>query len=104
MPQQLTVRKGTAPAEGYYPGVAHISRVGRSVGPDVRLVAGPEVKPEFSLDERHCHYAENEVQCGSWPVKNKPNPEQFCAGHMRKLEAANGAEPTGDQGLRTSAP
>ena len=104
MPQQLTVPKGAALAAGYYPGAAQVNRTGRSEGTSVRLVAGPEYKAPFTVDERHCHYVDGEAQCGSWPVKNKPNPEQFCAGHMRKLEADSGAEPTGDQGLRSSAP
>jgi len=44
-------------------------------------------------------------RCGAWAVKESDPPR--CIGHKRSNEkrvAANGDEPTGDQGLRQDAP
>jgi hypothetical protein len=104
--QTLVVPKGAAPQAGYYPGVAPASQAGRGAQlatAGMRLVGGPESKPVLEIDERHCRWIDGQAQCRSWPVKNRPNPDKYCAGHLRKVAATNGPQPTADQGLRSAA-
>jgi hypothetical protein len=106
MNQALVSRSGTSLQAGYYPGVSPAASGGRGAQlatQGMRLIAGGEHTPEWTPDERHCQWVAGEAQCMSWPVKNKPNPERYCAGHMKKVAATNGPQPTADQGLRTAA-
>ena len=106
MNQALVMQKGQALQHSYYPGVAPAASAGRGAQlatAGMRLVAGPESE-HVEIDERHCRWMNGKAQCGSWPVKNKPNPDMYCAGHLRKVAATNGPQPTADQGLRTAAP